>query len=317
MGYWIYLIQTLALMTTKLAILTFYRRIFTVRFPVFRWSIYGTMVFATLSGIASFIVFVFQCVPVQLFWLRCWLTIPGPPPVSLEGHCLSATIHVVVPLFFDLASEIAILILPVIGLWNLQLAFKKKVGLFFAFSLGIFVTAISIIRLAYAFPVNIGLDMPWDDVNIFLWTVIQVSFGIVGSCVPAMAPLFWIFKKRTGGTAYGTHRSGTKFSHGGTQQDASRKLADKAGFPETVMDETESTRGLDRSVASSDAVNVEQDWAYDTTFSNTITTGPKKGYAKQREDVPLMDINVKKEVLVEQRPRAESREARAESNVNM
>ncbi|TGO92416.1 hypothetical protein BPOR_0003g00140 [Botrytis porri] len=203
MGYAMYLQQTLALMTTKLSILAFYHRIFTIRHITFKWSIYATSVVSLCAGIATFIVFVFQCVPVELFWNRIYESLPPPYPVSLEGHCMSATIHVVVPLFFDLGTEVVILILPVIGVWKLKLPMNKKLGLLTAFSLGIFVTVISIVRLIYTFPLAQGPDMSWDDVDVFLWTAIQCSFSIASACVPTMAPLYRVLSAKSKSNSYG------------------------------------------------------------------------------------------------------------------
>ncbi|KAK6607138.1 integral membrane protein [Botrytis cinerea] len=203
MGYAMYLQQTLALMITKLSILAFYHRIFTVRHVTFKWSIYVTSLVSLCAGIATFIVFVFQCIPVELFWNRIYESLPPPYPVSLEGHCMSATIHVVVPLFFDLGTEIVILVLPVIGVWKLKLPMNKKLGLLTAFSLGIFVTAISIVRLVYTFPLAQGPDMSWDDIDVFLWTAIQCSFSIASACVPTMAPLYRVLSAKSKSSSYG------------------------------------------------------------------------------------------------------------------
>jgi hypothetical protein len=300
MGYYVYLFQTLVLMSTKLSILLFYRRVFTVRFAGFRWGIYITFFCSLCSGIATFFVYTFQCIPVQLFWNRGYLVVPTPPPVSLEGHCLSATIHVVVPLFFDLATEIAILTLPTIALWKIQLPKRKKVGLTFAFSLGIFVTAISIIRLVYAFPLNVGLDMPWDDVNAIVWTAVQVSFGIVCACVPAMAPLYRLVKSKTKnrtkantyGNSYGRHTDRV-----GTFTQNSRK--GQATYEENwAAEETESTKGL-KDKTNYEGVPEQQDWGRIRTVSNTITGGMKNGYQKQKDQIPMQKISVTRDVVVE------------------
>ncbi|KAH8669584.1 hypothetical protein BGZ60DRAFT_486923 [Tricladium varicosporioides] len=303
MGYSTYLLQTLVLMFTKLSILAFYRRVFTVRLAVFRWAIDGTALFSTLAGIATFIVFVFQCVPVQLFWLRCYLVLPIPPPVSLDGHCMSPTIHVVVPLFFDLASEVAILILPVIGIWNLQLRMRKKVGLLFAFSLGIFVTAISIIRLVYAFPVNIGLDMTWDDVNIFVWTAVQVSFGISCACVPAMAPLYRLFKKSKPGSYFSTHREPRVPRSIISSVSKPNDISFGYDSPKKQTGDSESTKGLNSPPENKLHVRSQDDWGYETSFRNTITAGPMRGYTKQEENIQLKEIKITKDISVEGRNR--------------
>ncbi|KAK6610944.1 hypothetical protein H4I96_02542 [Botrytis cinerea] len=188
MGYAMYLQQTLALMITKLSILAFYHRIFTVRHVTFKWSIYVTSLVSLCAGIATFIVFVFQCIPVELFWNR--------PLYVCYNPCRGA-------LFFDLGTEIVILVLPVIGVWKLKLPMNKKLGLLTAFSLGIFVTAISIVRLVYTFPLAQGPDMSWDDIDVFLWTAIQCSFSIASACVPTMAPLYRVLSAKSKSSSYG------------------------------------------------------------------------------------------------------------------
>ena len=50
-----------------------------------------------------------------------------------------------IPLVTDLVNDIAILLLPAAGLWNLQMARVKKFSAYSALSLGIFAYAIEIV----------------------------------------------------------------------------------------------------------------------------------------------------------------------------
>ncbi|KAK1149549.1 hypothetical protein N8T08_005098 [Aspergillus melleus] len=197
MGYIVTVLQAAALMFTKLSILLFYQRAFTTVLRPVKWTIWILFYYCIGLGIGSTVEFICACIPPQMFWLRVYPIFGYELPEPLEENCLPQQMHLGVPLLLDLASEIVMLAVPAIVLWNLQLPLRKKIGLTFAFSMGIFVTAISVIRFYYSWHMVNDGDLSWDDTDSFMWTSVQVCFGITTACIPACAPLLRMVQAHT------------------------------------------------------------------------------------------------------------------------
>ena len=281
-------------MFLKLAILVFYRRAFTLRNKTFRLSILLVGAFSVVLGVAQTIEFILACIPASLFWERVYLILAATPPHPLSGYCMPQTIHLTIPLILDLVSEVAILILPAIALWELQLPIRKKFGLFFAFSLGFLVTAISIVRLVQAYKLKNDGDLTWNDVDSYLWQTLQVSFGVACACVPAMAPLYRLAKQRaaskgTPSKYYRQVRPTGKSAFGSLKSGYSNPQADR-----------ESTNGLNHHTEpSSSEPDLEfgtQGYDCASTFQNTIVGSHKD--EKAGSNIQMEGINMARDIRV-------------------
>ncbi|KAI4285559.1 MAG: hypothetical protein L6R38_000580 [Xanthoria sp. 2 TBL-2021] len=135
-GYVIGLLQGPCLGLVKISILLFYRRVFTMHRRTFKVAFYVLGTYTLLLTIATLVVFILQCLPVTFFWTRAYFLEKVKPPYSLKGHCLPQQLHVATILIANTISDVAVLVLPAIGLWNLRLPRGKKIGLFGVFSLG-------------------------------------------------------------------------------------------------------------------------------------------------------------------------------------
>lgn len=106
-----------------------HRRTFQIAFYVL-----GT--YTALLTIATTAVFILRCLPISFFWYRAYLLEDITPPHPVKGHCLPQRSSVVTTLIANTVTDVALLVLPAIGIWNLKLPSGKKVGLFGVFSLG-------------------------------------------------------------------------------------------------------------------------------------------------------------------------------------
>ena len=278
MGYVVTILQAVALMFTKLSILLFYRRVFTTRIVFLKWMIWILFAYSLAVGIGCAVEFILACNPPQLFWLRVYLILGYEPPEPLIGVCEPQTLHLAVPLVLDLISEIALLTIPAIGLWNLQLPLKKKLGVFFAFSLGIFVTALSVVRFAFAFRLENDGDLSWDDSDSFVWTAVQICFGVASACVPAMAPLYRTIKEL---------RTQSKASHlnksSGNRGVSKFALLSK-GKPSSA--DTDSVRNL---ASGHDQLDPERPWESQRPMQSSAL-GRNRG---ANNSIPLRDLSSK------------------------
>ncbi|EMR66673.1 putative integral membrane protein [Eutypa lata UCREL1] len=111
------------LVWTKLAILLMFYRIF--RFSYFKKAaiIIGTFIIAWVICITF--LFIFICVPVQKVW-----------DTALPGKCINQVGTWIANAASTILSDLAILILPLPRIWQLQLRKADKIALSFAFGLG-------------------------------------------------------------------------------------------------------------------------------------------------------------------------------------
>ncbi|KAI4167394.1 MAG: hypothetical protein LQ343_007247 [Gyalolechia ehrenbergii] len=137
----------------KLSILFFYHRIFAVR----KFTIWCIAI--GIVSVAWFIAFIVSqfliCRPVECFWDK---SIP-------DCKCVNAThIGLFVTSPPDILTNIALLILPIPWLWNLQMRRGKKIAITFIFLLD-------------------------SIVNSAIWINVELAIGIVSACLPLMRPL--------------------------------------------------------------------------------------------------------------------------------
>lgn len=111
------------LVWTKLGILLMYYRIF--RFPYFKTWAYVIGTFVILWVICITFLFIFICVPVQKIW--------NP---QIPGRCINQVSTWIANAVSTIATDVAILLLPLPQVWKLQLRTSEKIAVSIAFSLG-------------------------------------------------------------------------------------------------------------------------------------------------------------------------------------
>lgn len=100
----------------KLSVLMLYARIFgTVRGYRIAFWIVGFVVVAWC--IAMNFANLFGCVPIHKSW-----------DISVPGHCVSIKAHLFGGAILNILTDLALLLLPMPGLWRLQMSTRRKVG---------------------------------------------------------------------------------------------------------------------------------------------------------------------------------------------
>ncbi|KAI1097790.1 integral membrane protein [Jackrogersella minutella] len=189
----------LTLNLTKASVLLLYLRIFLQRW--FKISCYvllciilGYMVATTASSI-------WQCTPISRAWDK-----------SIPGTCISITGNWYANAGFSIATDIAILVLPMQPIYRSNLPRKQKWALIIVFALGIFVTITSIIRMQTLDFSSTSSD-PTYDVASSTWTVIEENVAIICACLPmCKGPLNWLFPSIFA-QASKRNSAGNKLSH--------------------------------------------------------------------------------------------------------
>lgn len=122
----------------KLSLLFFYRRLFLVNQKWLRIAWWVNLVYVMLWVFGATGFYLFQCWPVQWYWLQYYRRYHLQPPGGVKGQCNATTVqHVAMPLIFGLISDVGILLLPITAILKLQMSTSKKLGTAGIFSVGL------------------------------------------------------------------------------------------------------------------------------------------------------------------------------------
>ncbi|KAI5456755.1 hypothetical protein BGZ63DRAFT_517585 [Mariannaea sp. PMI_226] len=189
----------------KLALLFFYLRIFPAT-PI-RRLLWGTVIFNCLFGLVFVIVTIFQCQPVDYFWTK-W-------DGEHTGKCMDINAIAWSNSGISIALDIWMLAIPISQLKSLNLDWRKKVGVGLMFSVGAFVTVVSILRLRSLVALGSNSQNPtWEYLEASKWSTIEINVGIICACMPIIRlMLVRAFPKLLGTTRryyayYGSKRAG-------------------------------------------------------------------------------------------------------------
>ncbi|KAH7211443.1 uncharacterized protein FOBCDRAFT_126654 [Fusarium oxysporum Fo47] len=136
---------------------------------------------------------------IKLFWI-----ILCPPSNYFHGNCDSPreqwrqSFNVIFSTTVDVATDLMIMALPIAVLPSLQLDKKKKIGLGIAFSLGIIIICVAIVRMSQ---VIVGKKV--DLVGLAIWGAVETATALVVGSLPALKGLLTRGIKK-----YATSRSG-------------------------------------------------------------------------------------------------------------
>ena len=123
-GYQIF--GTIGLSVTKVAVLLYYRRIFSVRsFLIINNVLIGTTV---AWGIAFTFVIIFQCNPISTLWTKF--------EHEFMPYCINTLDFYMAVAVSDLILDILIFLLPLPQIWKLQMPMRKKFAVAGIFLLG-------------------------------------------------------------------------------------------------------------------------------------------------------------------------------------
>ncbi|RSL58435.1 hypothetical protein CEP54_007771 [Fusarium duplospermum] len=160
----------------KLAIIGFYIRIFPMRET--RRLLWGTFIFTSVWGLASILVSIFPCTPISYFWNQ-WDGLH-------QGKCMDINAILWSHASFSVALDLWMLAVPLWQLRSLQLHWKKKVSVAIMFSVGTFVTVVSMIRFKSLVNFGKSMNKTWELYNVSVWSTIETTVGIMCACLPTI-----------------------------------------------------------------------------------------------------------------------------------
>ncbi|KAF2199329.1 hypothetical protein GQ43DRAFT_433488 [Delitschia confertaspora ATCC 74209] len=171
---WLY---NLSLIFTKVSILVQYLRVF----PQFAFRVccYILLGIVASYGTWAFCGSVFICAPIPFFWDK---SIKG-------GTCLNELIVWYLNASMNIATDFAIIILPMLVLRSLKIPIRQKRTLFMIFALGGLVCIISIIRLSSLARIANSKDPTFDNPPAATLSAVESNVAIICACLPSLRPL--------------------------------------------------------------------------------------------------------------------------------
>ncbi|OHE92445.1 CFEM domain-containing protein [Colletotrichum orchidophilum] len=171
------LLYTTNLMLIKCSILFIFLRIFPgEKIRVVLWA---TQAFSLALGVAYILLGVFQCQPIDLVWKQWSREYPG--------HCVPLITIGLSHGAINIALDVWMLLLPVTQVMALNMKRQKKWAVLFMFSLGLFLTIASIIRLRAIMMYTVTSTNPTvDSTPSAVWSDVELDVGIFTACIPNM-----------------------------------------------------------------------------------------------------------------------------------
>ncbi|TDZ25400.1 Satratoxin biosynthesis SC1 cluster protein 4 [Colletotrichum orbiculare MAFF 240422] len=159
----------------KASVLFLFLRIFPDR--KFRITVWATQVFNLVVGITYALVTIFQCSPVSLAW-TFWTG-------DFEGHCINIGIPGASQCAVSILLDMWLLVLPATQVWNLNVKRRRKAAFMLMFSLGLFITVVSILRMVSLiemakYPLNPTVAM----MSSIFWTDLEIFVAVFTTCLP-------------------------------------------------------------------------------------------------------------------------------------
>ncbi|KIN03370.1 hypothetical protein OIDMADRAFT_118236 [Oidiodendron maius Zn] len=180
-----------ALMATKTSILLLYLRFMQYQPKVLYYSTHVILAVVNVSGVVLTFISAFQCQQVQAAYN---LAIQNPKCISIETiYLASAPINV--------ATDVAILVLPIPVLTTLPLPVRQKTVLVLTFLLGVFATVVDVARIYYvqlaatslsdlsSTKLTTSLEFSYNASLALLWSAVEVNVGIMCACITTLRPL--------------------------------------------------------------------------------------------------------------------------------
>ncbi|PVH96577.1 hypothetical protein DM02DRAFT_617120 [Periconia macrospinosa] len=132
--------------------------------------------FSIVCIVTSFV----QCTPASTYWTRVGGTCWDPHIVAnlaITQGALSAF------------TDFSLAIYPITVLWNLQMAFQKKILVCCLMGFGSIAGIAAIVRTTKLSKLGTGTDLTWELWTLVLWVAIECCIIITCACIPSLRPL--------------------------------------------------------------------------------------------------------------------------------
>ena len=214
-GFWIaQMIYKSSIPCTKLSICLLYRRLFERAGRAFNIALYTLMALIAAYYSAAVLTTLFECTPIAKAYEK-----------SLPGYCIDSGTFFFTNAGFNIATDIAIMVLPLPVIRSLHLPNRQKVILSLVFAVGLLATATSIYRL---FTLHLSAqqeDPTWVIGPGVLWSAAEMNVAIICACLPVLkGPLQSLFPRLfASSTRSYTYGSSQRYGNGMRSADSRSK----------------------------------------------------------------------------------------------
>ncbi|KAL8858966.1 MAG: hypothetical protein Q9178_004447 [Gyalolechia marmorata] len=182
-SFWLYVAQILytpTMFLVKAAILVQYLRLFAPIKTLNPSMFIGARVIIIVTGVyytISTFITIWACSPREKIW----------NPLITEGHCLHDDIAVLFTCLFNIASDVAILVMPARSVWRLQIPRRKKIGIVSLFAIGLLFCNSACLANVFIiiYTVRMGeedADFTYNAAGQGFWAYAEISLGIIVTC---------------------------------------------------------------------------------------------------------------------------------------
>ncbi|KAK6079490.1 ribosomal protein L14 [Seiridium cupressi] len=214
----------------KMTLLLFYRRLFILSSTGMRFFWWANLVYILLWFFGGTCFYLFQCKPVQWYFLQYFARAGKPVPGNMTGQCDATTVlHVSMPMIFSLISDVSLLALPIWAIWNLRLEKRKRMGLIAVFGIGLVACLLELARiLALIIDTDDKLDPSYGVAVFLILTAAEETTAVVCACLPVIGPQLYKYTKsfrRRNRTSHSYVKSAVPSSLDVTSGEASRPMS--------------------------------------------------------------------------------------------
>ncbi|KAK7987190.1 hypothetical protein PG996_006209 [Apiospora saccharicola] len=170
----------------KLGVLCFYRRIFGGT----AWMRAATYAMVAVVGswwFALLLVVIFDCAPVQKQW----------DPFMAEGECINLFNVNRAIAATNIATDVAIMGLPLRLIWSLRIRTLEKVVVMCCFALGTGVCAISVVRIVHLSDLRRKADVAGNSEEAIFLGVLEQNIAVISISLLSLRPLYARWRSST------------------------------------------------------------------------------------------------------------------------
>ncbi|KAI5467815.1 hypothetical protein BGZ63DRAFT_431366 [Mariannaea sp. PMI_226] len=221
-------IYALAVTTTKISILLFYRRLYyskSAKKSAFFFLYWAAVGLTAAYPVVLWITMACACRPISFYWNQY---------IGAEGSCIDLTRFFLAVGIVNMLNDIFILFVPIPRIIDLHLTKRLKASVIGIMMLGGLVCLASIVRIYYLHGLFVHHDPTWWLGSAMAWSSIEPSVAIISACLPTFAPLFRVRRSSQKGSSPFNSSGRTNISKPGTQFGSRNKRSSlRVGKPNT------------------------------------------------------------------------------------
>ncbi|KAI6357424.1 hypothetical protein MCOR31_010333 [Pyricularia oryzae] len=155
-----------------------------------KWQTRFLWVLLIIVGIvntAYFFISIFQCNPIERFWLQ-W-----DPEWPKQGRCLKTwaalsstyTVNIV-----NIIADAALAVLPISLVWNSKMDKRTKWSVVAILSVGSAASICTVIRVPYVYQLLANKEYLANFIELGVWSAVEIGLAIIASSAATLRPLF-------------------------------------------------------------------------------------------------------------------------------